>query len=105
MGRIRVNMKNTRAFLCLLFVLAPAANPQSSPLDVKITSSTDGAQPPALFYAPPTGNAAKVPLLIFLHRRSTAYKSAGGRAEALDEGRRRGWVVVIPNCRGMNDHP
>ena len=105
MGRMRVNMKHTRAFLCLLFVLAPAANPQSSPLDVKITSSKDGAQQPALFYVPATGNESKVPLLIFLHSWSTDYKSAGGRDEVLDEGRRRGWVVIIPNFRGMNDHP
>src|SRR5882724_8315779 len=72
-------------------------------LKSKITSSKDASQQPALFYAPP--GQQRTPLLVFLHSWSTDYKTAGGWDEVLDESRRRGWVVIVPNFRGMNDHP
>jgi poly(3-hydroxybutyrate) depolymerase len=98
-------MMHNLAFLLFLLALAPAASPQPPPLEVKITSSKDGAQQPALFYAPSADKGVRVPLLVFHHSWSPDYTSAGGWDEVLDESRRRGWVVIVPNFRGVNDHP
>jgi len=85
-------------FLQLGFGQQPAAIDPS--LDIKIPSSKDGSQQPAIFYTPP--GAAVKPLVVFLHSWSTDYKTAG---PALEEAKRRGWIFVAPNFRGRNETP
>ena len=91
--------------LAAIFLLSLALHAQ----DVQITSSKDGTQQPALFYVPPGAAAAdngpRVPLLVFLHAWSDEYTSPAGRTEALDESRKRGWILIAPNFRGANNHP
>jgi acetyl esterase/lipase len=83
--------------------------PADSGADVRIESSKDGTQQPALLYIPPGAAAAdrgaRIPLLVFLHSWSTDYKTTGGVAEAVGECRRRGWAFLSPDFRGVNDHP
>src|SRR4051794_26631471 len=101
-------MHNRLILLCVLLFAAPA-KPQPPSIEVQIPSSKDGSRQPALFYVPAGGASTKkgtrVPLLVYLHSWSTDYKSAGGWDEALEESRRRGWVAIVPNFRGKNDHP
>ena len=99
--------------LPVVFLVGPRLMAQQSPAEpaaeVRIKSSKDGAQQPALLYVPPGAVAkdkrTRVPLLVFLHSWSTNYKTTGGLAEALGECRRRGWAFLSPNFRGVNDHP
>jgi dipeptidyl aminopeptidase/acylaminoacyl peptidase len=84
-------------------------SPAEPAAEVRIKSSRDGAQQPALLYVPPGAVAkdkgSRVPLLVLLHSWSTDYKTTGGVAEALGECRRRGWAFLSPDFRGVNDHP
>src|SRR4051794_39406210 len=76
----------------------------TSAQDATITSSDDATLQHALFYVP-GHSSTPVPLLVFLHSWSTDYKTAGGWDEVLDESRKRGWSVIVPNFRGSNDKP
>ena len=74
-------------------------SPAEPAAEVRIKSSKDGTQQPALFYVPPgaaaTDRGSPVPLLVFLHSWSNDYKTTGGVAEALGECRRRGCGVSV----------
>ncbi len=99
--------------LSAVFQVGLGLKAQPSPAEpvgeVRITSSKDGTQQPALLYVPRgaagTDKGSRVPLLVFLHSWSTDYKSTGGVAEAVGECRRRGWAFLSPDFRGVNDHP
>ena len=82
---------------------APAAAPAEE--TVSIRSTKDGATEPAIFYCPeeakPGGKKA-APLLVGLHTWSFDYKQGSGY---LGECRRRGWVLIAPNFRGVNNRP
>lgn len=99
--------------LAAVFPVEPGLMAQQSPAEpaaeIRIKSSKDGTQQPALFYIPPgaaaTDRGSRVPLLVFLHSWSNDYKTTTGVAEALGECRRRGWAFLSPDFRGVNDHP
>jgi len=84
-------------------------SPVKPAAEVRIKSTKDGTQQPALLYVPPgaaaTDRGSRVPLLVFLHSWSNDYKTTGGVAEALGECRHRGWAFLSPDFRGVNDHP
>ncbi len=90
--------------LILIASATATAQPTEPAQDVTIISSKDGSEQHALFFSPRNATA-RAPLLVYLHSWSTDYKTAGGWDEALDESRRRGWAVIAPNFRGVNDKP
>jgi pimeloyl-ACP methyl ester carboxylesterase len=97
-------------FLLIAGALAQLLNGQEAPLDlsleVRITSSKDRTEQPAVYWAPPGASSSekgpRIPLVVFLHSWSTDYKTA---PPALEESRKRGWIFIGPNFRGPNDHP
>ena len=101
------------ALACTVFLAAPVLKSQPAPEDrtreVAIASSKDGAPQPALMYIPPGAAASeqgpRVPLLVFLHSWSTTYKTVGGLEDTVAEAKRRGWILIDPDFRGVNDHP
>ena len=91
------------ASLAALVTLAAhgAEDPVSRPFDVKIKSSVDGTDQPALVQVPEGYDPANpAPLLVGLHTWSGHYpqqaKAMGPRAN------KRGWLLVLPNFRGPN---
>jgi poly(3-hydroxybutyrate) depolymerase len=69
--------------------------------DVRIPSSADGNRQPAL-WLPPSG--AGEPLLVVLHSWSNQYQQQVGIPFA-QWAQRRGWGMIAPNFRGINDKP
>lgn len=70
--------------------------------DVKITSTADGKQEPALFYASESGR--KKPLLVLLHSWSSGYLQVPSLPFAL-WAKKYDWAFIQPNFRGVFDHP
>lgn len=70
--------------------------------EVRITSSADGSEQPALFHNP--GAEEKRPLLVALHSWSDNYTQKAGIPYAL-WAVRNGWVFIHPDFRGVNDKP
>ena len=73
---------------------------------VTVTSSKDGTPQKMIFYAPPEAamdkTGAPFPLLVTLHTWSGSYEQGMG---ALNEAKRRKWVLVAPDYRGKNHTP
>ncbi|AHM60122.1 Dipeptidylaminopeptidase/acylaminoacyl-peptidase -like protein [Flammeovirgaceae bacterium 311] len=70
--------------------------------DITIRSSADGAEEPALFYAP--DSSGKMPLLVALHSWSSSYLQHTNIPYA-KWARQYNWVFVCPNYRGKYDRP
>ena len=70
--------------------------------EVRIVSSADGSEQPALFHDP--GGEEKRPLLVALHSWSDNYRQTAGIPYALWAAR-NGWVFIHPDFRGVNDKP
>lgn len=70
--------------------------------DIRITSTADGAEQPAL-WLPPTGDRDR-PLLVILHSWSSSYLQHAGIPYAM-WARENGWAVIAPAFRGVNDDP
>ncbi|MDX1689428.1 MAG: alpha/beta fold hydrolase [Acidimicrobiia bacterium] len=68
--------------------------------DVRITSTADGAEQPAL-WLPPRGDRPR-PLLVVLHSWSAHYLQHAGIPYAM-WAEDNGWAVIAPNYRGVND--
>ncbi len=87
--------------LTLLTALNAPAQWPAHVAEVKIASSADGAEQPAMFYAPAGTNP--VPLLVSLHTWSSNYRQvAAARANWCLA---RDWAFVHPNFRGPNKTP
>lgn len=71
---------------------------------IRVVSTLDSSQQPALVDLPPPSDQA-VPLLVHLHSWSSRYDNSNNFAEARAEAKRRGWAFVSPDFRGVNDHP
>jgi len=80
----------------LLLLVAPAD-------EVRIPSSRDGVQQPALLYVPPGDGPA--PMLVCLHSWSSTYRTAEYQADILEGCRKRGWIFLLPDFRGPNHRP
>jgi pimeloyl-ACP methyl ester carboxylesterase len=87
--------------LALLFFLPLPANCQSLK-EITYTSSADGSQQPAMFFAPDT--AVAVPLVVALHTWSGDYKQDFHKAIA-EWCIKNGWAYIHPNFRGPNVRP
>ena len=72
--------------------------------NVQIRSSVDGALQPALVDLPEAGSGA-VPLLVHLHSWSSRFDTSNNFAGIRAEAKQRGWALVSPDFRGVNDHP
>ncbi len=70
--------------------------------DISIKSSADGAEEPALFYAPES--SGKRPLLVVLHSWSSSYLQHTNIPYA-EWAKKYGWVFICPNYRGRYDRP
>lgn len=70
--------------------------------DVRITSSADATEQPAL-WQPPTGDGPQ-PLLVVLHSWSSGYRQHIGIPFAQWAGQ-TGWGMIAPDFRGINDDP
>ncbi len=70
--------------------------------DAAITSTADGSRQPALFYD--SGTDRDKPLLVGLHSWSVNYTQKLSIAFAL-WARRNDWVLILPDCRGINNTP
>jgi len=70
--------------------------------DIRITSTADGADQPALWLAP--GDDGKRPLLVILHSWSSGYLQHAGIPYAM-WAQENGWAVIAPQFRGVNDDP
>ncbi len=70
--------------------------------DVRIDSSADGHRQPAL-WLPPSGDGEQ-PLLVVLHSWSNQYRQQVGIPFG-QWAQRRGWGMIAPNFRGVNDKP
>jgi dipeptidyl aminopeptidase/acylaminoacyl peptidase len=93
-------MKHRQIALALVLCLSATA------ADIKIRSSKDGTEQPALLEIPEAGHArAKIPLVVHLHSWSSDYKNSSLMDEVQKASRDRGWVFLSPNFRGPNDHP
>ncbi len=68
--------------------------------DIRITSTADGAEQPALWLAP-RGDRDR-PLLVILHSWSAPYLQHAGIPYAM-WAQENGWAVIAPNFRGVND--
>ncbi|MCP3974523.1 MAG: alpha/beta fold hydrolase, partial [bacterium] len=68
--------------------------------DLRITSTADGTQQPAL-WLPPTRNSDQ-PLLVILHSWSAPYTQHAGIPFAM-WAQENGWAVIAPEFRGKND--
>jgi pimeloyl-ACP methyl ester carboxylesterase len=71
--------------------------------EVRITSSVDGSEQPAIFFAPKTKNVP-VPLLVTLHSWSADYRQKLHKSME-DHCVKNGWAYVHPNFRGPNQNP
>jgi acetyl esterase/lipase len=69
--------------------------------DIRIISTADGAEQPALWLAP-SGDRNQ-PLLVILHSWSAPYLQHASIPFAL-WARENGWAVIAPNYRGANTH-
>ncbi len=68
--------------------------------DIRIVSSLDGAEQPAL-WLPPLGDRDR-PLLVVLHSWSSPYDQHAGIPFAM-WAQENGWAVIAPQFRGIND--
>ncbi|HSM02773.1 MAG TPA: alpha/beta fold hydrolase [Acidimicrobiia bacterium] len=68
--------------------------------DIRVTSTIDGSEQPALWLAP-SGDGDK-PLLVILHSWSAPYLQHAGIPFAMFA-EENGWAVIAPNFRGVND--
>ena len=71
--------------------------------EVRITSSIDGSEQPAIFFAP-NKNDVPVPLLVTLHSWSADYRQKLHKSME-DHCVKNGWAYVHPNFRGPNRNP
>lgn len=69
--------------------------------DIRITSTVDGEEQPALWVAP-SGDRDQ-PLLVVLHSWSAPYTQHASIPFAM-WGQENGWAVIAPNYRGANTH-
>jgi dipeptidyl aminopeptidase/acylaminoacyl peptidase len=69
--------------------------------DIRITSTADGAEQPALWLAP-SGDRDQ-PLIVVLHSWSAPYNQHASIPFAL-WARENGWALIAPNYRGANTH-
>lgn len=95
-----------------LVLLAPlasqlaCANPAER--EVRIRSTKDGSEQPAILYVPPSARAtggAPAPLIVGLHSWSTGYARYDSFASTLRGCERRGWIFLSPHFRGPNNRP
>lgn len=98
----------TRAVLAsLLLVAAVAPSPaQGNPNRtlIQVTSSIDGSSQPSYLLLPPAvAPDTSVPLIVLLH--SWSFGLEQRQLDLEEDAARRGWVVVVPDFRGRNDHP
>lgn len=70
--------------------------------DVRIRSTADGRRQPALWL--PSRREGPRPLLVVLHSWSNGYKQHLGIPYAR-WAQRKGWTMIAPNFRGINDKP
>lgn len=70
--------------------------------DVRIRSSADGSRQPSLWL--PSSRRRKRPLLVVLHSWSNGYRQHLGTVFAR-WAKLRGWAVIAPHFRGVNDKP
>lgn len=70
--------------------------------DIRISSTSDGADQPAL-WLPPDGEGDR-PLVVILHSWSAGYLQHAGIPYAM-WARENGWAVIAPHFRGVNDDP
>lgn len=71
--------------------------------NVELRSSLDGAAQPAIVDLPEA--SGPVPLLVHLHSWSSRFDTSNNFAEIRAEAKQRGWALISPDFRGMNDHP
>ena len=90
--------------LFVLAALALAARAAVPAGTVQIPSSVDGRMQPALLHFP-ENISRPVPLLVHLHTWSARYNASSNIEEAFEEASKRGWVILSPDFRGVNDHP
>jgi poly(3-hydroxybutyrate) depolymerase len=69
--------------------------------DIRIASTVDGAEQPALWVAPRRDRDR--PLLVVLHSWSSPYDQHAGIPFAM-WAQENGWAVIAPQFRGVNDH-
>ena len=71
--------------------------------EIQVTSTLDGTLQPSRLWLPEAAKTEPTPLLVSLHTWSSDYKQDRSRwhQQAVD----RGWIYLMPNFRGRNDHP
>jgi poly(3-hydroxybutyrate) depolymerase len=90
----------------LLAAAAPAARAQDSLAfqRIEVPSSIDRSLQPSKLYVPPGLDAPHpAPLVVLLHTWSFTLDQRHPGVER--EVARRGWLLLVPNFRGRNDHP
>ncbi|NQT52694.1 prolyl oligopeptidase family serine peptidase, partial [bacterium] len=80
-----------------------AVRTSGEPRVVKIPSSKDGAEQPAMLYIPEAAEA--VPLVVALHTWSAGYTQTDPWLKILAECQRRGFAAIHPHFRGPNKRP
>lgn len=73
------------------------------PERVMIKSTLDGTEQPSYVILPHAGNGEKLPLLVSLHTWSSDLNQRRPELEAMALA--KGWIVLAPNFRGVNDKP
>jgi len=92
--------------LLLLTIAAPCfAADLNDVQTIQVKSTADGSDQPVRIFIPEAAKSKPSPMLVLLHSWSGDYKQNTLPVEAVPEADRLGWVVVIPNFRGRNDHP
>jgi acetyl esterase/lipase len=104
----RKRRSRTRTALALLWAgVSVAALPaQGNPARtlIHVTSSIDGSSQPSYVLLPPSLPAGKgAPLVVLLH--SWSYGLEQRELDLEEDAARRGWILVVPDFRGRNDHP
>ncbi len=72
-------------------------------IPIKVKSTLDQSLQPSLIWVPESAKTTPAPLLVFLHSWSGNYKQ--DNAKWLNEARKRGWIYLHPDFRGVNQQP
>ena len=97
-------LRRSTLLVLLGLMWAGSALSGAEPLqEIHFTSTLEGSQQPALFWAPESARTEATPLLVLLHTWSGNYRQDNRVWH--EPAQSRGWIYLQPDFRGRNDSP